>query len=106
LSDERASGEGGTGERKTEELKDSIIDLVLSARQREDVWREACSDARKHHEERCVKEAARMEELVAAFRGGSARLSITADELENARQWARGQLEPWARQQREDRLAR
>ena len=47
-----------------------------------------------------------MEELVAAFRGGSARLSISADELENARQWARGQLEPWARQQREDRLAR
>ena len=43
---------------------------------------------------------------MAAFRGGSARLSISADELENARQWARGQLEPWARQQREDRLAR
>ena len=73
LSDERASEEGGTGERKTEELKDSIIDLVLSERQREDVWREACPDARKHHEERCVKEAARMEELVAAFRGGSRR---------------------------------
>ena len=63
LSDEHASEEGGTGELKTEELKDSIIDLVLSARQREDVWREACPDARKHHEERCVKEAARMEEL-------------------------------------------
>ena len=73
MSDEHASEEGGTGELKTEELKDSIIDLVLSARQREDVWREACPDARKHHEERCVKEAARMEELVAAFRGGSAR---------------------------------
>ncbi len=86
LSDEHTS-EGGTGEYKTEELKDSIIDLVFSARQREDVWREACPDARKHHEERRVKEAVRMEELVAAFRGGSACLSITADELENARQW-------------------
>ena len=42
-----------------------------------------CVQARKHHEERRVKEAARMEELVAAFRGGSARLSITSDELEN-----------------------
>jgi hypothetical protein len=105
LSDEHTS-EGGTGEHKTEELKDSIIDLVLSAPQREEVWREACPDARKHHEERCVKEVVRMEELVAAFRGGSARLSITADKLENVRQWARDQLEPWARQQREDRLAR
>jgi len=46
LSDEHTP-EGGTGELKTEELKDSIIDLVLSARQREDVWREACPDARK-----------------------------------------------------------
>ena len=48
----------------------------------------------------------RIEELVAAFRGESARLSITADGLEHARQWARCHLEPWARQQREDRLAR
>jgi hypothetical protein len=36
---------------QAEELKDSIIDLVLSAPQREEVWKEACLDARKHHEE-------------------------------------------------------
>ena len=105
LSDEHPPVEGTEGH-QAEELKDSIIDLVLSARQREEVWKEACPDARKHHEERCAKEACRIEELVAAFRGGSARLRITADELEHARQWARCHLEPWARQQREDRLAR
>ena len=51
LSGEHPPVEGTEGH-QAEELKDSIIDLVLSARQREEVWKEACPDARKHHEER------------------------------------------------------
>jgi hypothetical protein len=93
--------------RQAEELKDSIIDLVLSARQRDEIWGEVSADARQRHEDRCQKEAKRLEELVAAFGGtGSARNSITVEQLERAQQWARCCLEPWARQQREKSLAR
>ena len=91
---------------QAEELKDSIIDLVLSARQRDEIWGEVSADARQRHEDRCQKEAKRLEELVAAFGGaGPARPSITVKQLEQARQWARCCQEPWARQQREERLA-
>jgi hypothetical protein len=93
--------------RQAEDLKDRIIDLVLSARQRDEIWGEVSADARQRHEDRCQKEANRLEELVAAFGGtGSARHSITVEHLEQAQQWARCCLAPWARQQREKRLAR
>ena len=76
--------------RQAEELKDSIIDLVLSARQRDEIWGEVSADARQRHEDRCQTEAKRLEELVAAFgRTESARHSITVKQLEQARQWAR-----------------
>jgi hypothetical protein len=94
-------------ERQAEELKDSIIDLVLSARQRDEIWGEVSADAQQRHEDRCTKEANRLEELIATFGGtGPARHSITVEQLKQAQQWARCCLEPWARQQREERLAR
>ena len=37
-------------ERQAEELKDSIIDLVLSARQRDEIWGEVSADAQQRHE--------------------------------------------------------
>jgi hypothetical protein len=80
---------------QAEELKDSIIDLVLSARQRDEIWGEVSADARQRHEDRCQKVAKLLEELVAAFGGaGPARPSITVKQLEQARQWARCCLEP------------
>ena len=94
-------------ERQVEELKDSIIDLVLSARQRDEIWGEVSADAQQRHEDRCKKEAKLLEELIATFGGtGPARHSITVEQLKQAQQWARCCLEPWARQQREERLAR
>jgi hypothetical protein len=45
------------------------------------------ADARQRHEDRCQKEAKRLEELVAALGGmGSARHSITVEQLEQAQQ--------------------
>jgi hypothetical protein len=65
------------------------------------------ADARQRHEERCLQDAQRLEELVATFGGaGSARHSIHVEKLEQVRQWARCCLEPWARQHREERLTR
>jgi hypothetical protein len=91
--------------RQAEELKDSIIDLVLSARRRDEIWGEVSADARQRHEDRCKKEAKRLEELVAAFGGMEpACHSITVEQLKQAQQWARCCLEPWVRQQREKRL--
>jgi hypothetical protein len=65
------------------------------------------ADVRQRHEERSQQDAKRLEQLVAAFRGvKSVRHSITEEQLEHARHWARCCFEPWARQQREERLAR
>jgi len=90
-----------------EELKDDVIDLVLSARQRDERGGEVSANARQCHEERCQKDAKRLKQLVAAFRRvTSVRHSITEEQLEHARHWARCCFEPWARQQREERLAR
>jgi hypothetical protein len=93
--------------RQAEELKDSIIDLVLSARQRDEIWGEVSADAQQRHEDRCKREAQRLEDLVAALgETGSARHNITVEQLKQAQQWARCCLEPWARQQREKLLAK
>ncbi len=99
---EHAPAEGAVVQ-QVEELKDSVIDLVLSARQRDEIWGEVSPDARKSHEERCLRDASRLEELVAAFGGaGSVRHHITTEHLGHARQWAKCHLEPWARQQHEE----
>ena len=90
-----------------EELKDKVVDLVLSARQNDESWREVNDEAGQRHEERCRQDATQLEQLVAALGGAkSVRHSITEVQLEQARQWARCCFEPWARQQREERLAR
>jgi molybdopterin biosynthesis enzyme MoaB len=79
--------------RQAEELKDSIIDLVLSARQRDEIWGEVSADAQQRHEDRCQKEAKRLEELVAALGGtGPARHSITVEQLQQAQQSRRRTL--------------
>ena len=49
------------GLKQAEEIKDNIIDLVLSARQRDEIWGEVIADARQRHEERCLKEAQQLE---------------------------------------------
>jgi hypothetical protein len=93
--------------RQAEELKDSIIDLVLSACQRDIIWGEVSADAQQRHEDRCKKGAKQLEELVAALGGtGPVRHSIMVEQLKQAQQWARCCLEPWARQQREKCLAK
>ena len=73
--------------RQTEELKDIMIDLVLSACQRDEIWGEVNADAQQHHEDRCKKEAKLLEELVAAFGGmGPAHHSITVEQSKQAQQ--------------------
>ncbi len=73
--------------RQAEELKDSIIDLVLSASQRDKIWGEVSADAQQRHEDRCKKEAKLLEELVAAFGGmGPAHHSITVEQSKQAQQ--------------------
>ena len=52
-----------------EELKDEVIDLILSALQRDERGGEVSSEARQQHEERYQKDAKRLEQLVVAIRG-------------------------------------
>jgi hypothetical protein len=102
--DETAEGEVGE---RAEEYKECIIDSVIAARQRDALWSAGSSEVSKRHEERCQKEAARLTDLLAAFENRElAREIITVEKLEDARQWARCSLEPWARARREERLAR
>ncbi len=80
---------------------------MLTARQRDDLCSAVSAEAKERNEERCQKEATRLEVLVTAFEDrGLAREVITVEKLEHARQWARCSLEPWARAQHEERLAR
>ncbi len=95
----------GKGVEQAEEHKECIIDLVLTARQRDALYCAVSAEAKKG--DRRQKEATRLEELVAAFEDMRlAREAIMVEKLEHARQWARCSLEPWARSQLEERLAR
>jgi hypothetical protein len=92
-----ATGESVEGEvvERAEEHKECIVDLVLTARQRDDLCSAVSAEAKERNEERCQKEATRLEVLVAAFEDrGLAREVITVEKLEHARQWARCSLEP------------
>jgi hypothetical protein len=103
-TDESVEGEGVE---QAEEHKECIIELVLTARQSDALDCAVSAEAKKRHEERCQKDATPLEELVATFQDMRlAREAITVEKLEHARQWARCSFEPWARSQREDRLAR
>jgi hypothetical protein len=48
--------------RQAEELKDGIFDLVLSARQRDEIWGEVSADAQQRYEDQCKREAQRLED--------------------------------------------
>jgi hypothetical protein len=97
----------GEGVEQAEEHKERIIDLLLTARQSDALYCAVIAESKKPHEELCQKDATRLEELVAAFEDMRLeREAITVEKLEHARQWATCSLEPWARSQQEERLAR
>jgi hypothetical protein len=78
-----------------DEHKQAIIDMVLTARQQDELCSAASADARQCHEELCQQDAAQLEELVVAFEGGGpARDHITTANLDHARRWVRVSLEP------------